>query len=86
MSAASKSFEIYLQNESKTNSVDESRPLFSLNSFTVMPPEDAPSDVLGGEWSPGRGWDAAREGHTHCAAAERLQMHWKQSEEAAWVT
>lgn len=73
--------------------MDESRLLFSLNSFTVMPLEDAPSDVLGGEgspgggeWSPGSGWDAASEEHTHCAAAGRLQVHWKQSEEAAWVT
>lgn len=32
----------------------------SLNSFTVIP-EDASSDVLGREWSPGRGWDTASE-------------------------
>lgn len=58
----------------------------SFNSFTVMAPEDAPSDVLGGEWSPGSGWDAASEGHTHPAAAGRLQVLWRQGEEAAWVT
>lgn len=58
----------------------------SLSSFIVMPPEDAPSEVLGGEWSPGNGRDEGSEGHTHCAAAGRLQVHWEQSEEAAWVT
>lgn len=58
----------------------------SLKSLTVMPPEGAPSDVLGREWSPGTGWDTASEVHTHRIAAVRLQVQWKQSEESAWVT
>lgn len=58
----------------------------SLKSFTVMPSEGAPSDVLGREWSPGTGWDTASEVHTHRIAAVRLQVQWKQSEESAWVT
>lgn len=65
---------------------------FSWRSFTLVPPEDALSDVAAGtgqpgrERSPGTGWDAASEGHAHCAAAARLQAQHKQREEAARVT
>lgn len=52
----------------------------SLNSFSLVPPEDTLSDVPKGtgqpgrERSPGTRWDAASEAYTHCAAAVSLQV------------
>jgi len=64
----------------------------SLNSSTLVPSEDALSHVpegtgqLGRGGSPSAGWDAASEGHTHRAAAARLQVQREECGESARVT
>lgn len=85
-----KGFEIHLGKEPMR--VGHHLDCCSLNSLTLVPPEDGLSDAPKGMGQPGRerslgtGWDAASEGYAHRAAAARLQGQRKQCEEAAWVT